>query len=298
MSAGVRGVCAAAVTPLDEELRPNAQAAIAYYQSLLDGGCDSLNILGTTGEAMSLCADDRLRFMEALACSGLPRERIMIGTGAAALGDCIRLTSAAFGLGFAAALVMPPFFWRGVSDEGVMHFFDHLLEAVHPPKNGVLLYHYPAVSGIAFHPDLVDRLVTAYHGCIGGIKDSSNDPQFEWEIARRHADLMVFPSSEASLSDARDLGYAGCISGTVALWTGLAARVWAGEAALQSELTRRRELFAKLPIVGGVRYVLAERTGNREWVRCLPPLAPLGAGAVAPLEELCIHPGSRSTGSR
>lgn len=281
---GLRGVCAAVVTPLDALLQPDSAVAIPYYASLLESGCDSLNILGTTGEAMSLSVEGRLRFMEALAGSSLPRERIMIGTGAAALGDCIRLTAAAFRLGFAAALVMPPFFFRGVSGEGVMRFFDLLFEAVQPPSQSIILYHYPAMSGIAFHPDLTDRLMRDYPGLIGGIKDSSNDPALQRELHRRHGKLLVFPSSESFLSGAREDGYAGCISGTVALWPELAARVWAGEAVWQPELTRRRESFSGISIIGGVRYVLSRRTGNLNWERCLPPLVPLRDDAVSRLD--------------
>ena len=282
---GLRGVCAAVITPLDTQLRPDPAVAIPYYASLLESGCDSLNILGTTGEAMSLSVDDRLRFMEALSGSSLPRERIMIGTGAAALGDTIRLTTAAFRLGFAATLIMPPFFFRGIPDEGVMHFFELLFEAVHPPKQGIILYHYPAMSGIAFHPDLVDKLMRDYPGLIGGIKDSSNNAELQHELHRRHDRLLVFPSSESSLTAARELGYAGCISGTVALWPDLAARVWSGDAALQTELTRRRESFSGVSIIGGVRYALSQRTGDLNWERCLPPLVPLGDAAASVLQQ-------------
>lgn len=285
MTSQLRGVCAAVLTPLDTDMRPDAAAAIPYYRSLLESGCDSLNVLGTTGEAMSLSVDDRLRYMEAIAESGLPRERMMVGTGANALRDAIRLTAAAFQLGYAAALVMPPSFFRGISDDGVMHFFEHFLEGVHPPQGGILLYNYPAVSGIAFHPDLVDRLTRDYPGLIGGMKDSSNDPALQAEIARRRPELMMFPSSESFLSDARQRGYAGCISGTVALWPQLAARVWHGESALQAELTQRRESFSGLPLLSAVRYALAQKTGNPEWERCLPPLIPLTDAQIAMLKR-------------
>ena len=283
---GLRGICAAVITPLDGDLRPDPSVAIPYYQSLLASGCNSLNILGTTGEAASLSADERIAFMEALAAGGLPRERCMIGTGAAALRDCIRLTSAAFRLGFAGALVMPPFFFRGISDDGVLHFFELLMEAVHPPRAGILLYHYPKMSGVAFHPDLVDKLMQCYPGLIGGFKDSANEPELERELHARHPEMLMFPSKESSLTPARERGYAGCISGTVALWPELAARVWAGEASAQDELTRLRDLFGHISIINGVRYTLARRTGNNDWERCLPPLTPLPEEAASELARL------------
>lgn len=283
---GLRGVCAAVITPLDRDLRPDPAAAIPYYQSLLASGCDSLNIMGTTGEAASLTADERIAFMEALAAGGLPRERCMIGTGAAALRDCIRLTAAAFQLGFAGALVMPPFFFRGVSDDGVSQFFDRVISAVDPPQSGILLYHYPKMSGIAFHPDLVDRLMQSYPGLIGGFKDSANDAELEHELHEHHPAMLMFPSKESFLTQARERGYAGCISGTVALWPELAARVWRGDVSAQEELTRLRDLFSQISIINGVRYTLARRTGKKEWERCLPPLEPLPEAAASELSRL------------
>lgn len=279
----LQGVCAAVVTPLDVQLRPDSAMAIPYYTRLLENGCDSLNLLGTTGEAMSLSVDDRLRFMEGIAGSTLPRERMMVGTGACALGDAIRLTSAAMRLGFAAALVMPPFFYRGVDDFGVMRFFELLLEAVHPRDGSIFLYNFPAMSGITFDPDLVDRLMLAYPGLIGGIKDSSNDTALQREIAARHPELLVYPSSEAALTDARERGYAGCISGSVALWPQLAARVWAGEAALQPQLSALREATAGMPLIAAVRYLTARAVGDLSWERCLPPLSLLTESHAARL---------------
>jgi 4-hydroxy-tetrahydrodipicolinate synthase len=168
----LRGVCAAVITPLDAALRPDPALAIPYYRDLLARGCDALNVLGTTGEAFSLSVDDRLRFMEAVAGSDLPRDRMMVGTGAAALGDAIRLTAAAFRLGFGAALVMPPFFFRDVTDDGVVRFFELLFAAVHPPQGRVFLYNFPQMSGVRFHAQLVDRLMNAFPGTVGGMKDS------------------------------------------------------------------------------------------------------------------------------
>lgn len=293
MTTALRGVCAAVLTPFDAELRPDAKKAIAYYDMLLRSGCDSLNVLGTTGEAMSMSADVRLRFMEAVAGGTLPRERMMVGTGANALADAIRLTSAAFALGFAAALVMPPFFFRGISDDGVMQFFDRLIDGVRPPQKGILLYNYPAMTGVTFHADLIDRLVRAYPGIVGGIKDSSNDAQLQREIHSRHPDLLVYPSSESFLTDARERGFAGCISGTVALWPHLAARVWSGDGSAQSDLTRRREAISRVPLLPGVRYLLSRATGDLDWVRSIPPLQQVSDAQVALIDSLAGQPAAR-----
>ena len=221
----LRGVFAAVLTPFDAGLRPDAGKAIPYYRELLSNGCDGLNVLGTTGEAVSIGLEDRLAFMETIA-GALPCERMMTGTGASALADAVRLTRAALDLRFSAALVIPPFYYRDATDEGIVRFFDALFERVVPPEHSVVLYNFPRMSGITFHPDLVDRLIREFPGIICGIKDSSNTLDLEREIHRRRPDLAVFPGSEVLLADARTEGFAGCVSGSVCLWPQLAARVW------------------------------------------------------------------------
>jgi 4-hydroxy-tetrahydrodipicolinate synthase len=267
----LRGVCAAVITPIDAEHQPDPGRAIPYYRELLERGCDALNVLGTTGEAMSFNADQRVGFMQAIATSGLPRERMMVGTGASSLADAIRQTSAAMELGFGAALVMPPFYFRGIADDGVVRFFDALISHVRPRPEGIFLYNFPAMSGITFHADLVDRLMLAHPGIIGGIKDSSNDAQLQRDIVSRHPELRVYPGSELHLSDARERGCAGCISGSVALWPEIAARVWSGQAG-QSELTALRESLSGAPLIPQVRRRLAQAMGDPAWERSVPPL--------------------------
>jgi 4-hydroxy-tetrahydrodipicolinate synthase len=268
----LRGVFSAALTPFDGDYRPNAAKAIAYYRSLLERGCNGLNVLGTTGEAMSVGIQDRLSFMEAIA-HALPGERLMVGTGASALADAARLTRAAFDLGFAAALIIPPFYFRDVGDDGVVRFFHALFSRTAPPRYGVLLYNFPRMSGITFHADLVDRLTGEFPGIIRGVKDSSNTLELEREIHQRHSDLEVFPGSETLLAQARADGFAGCISGSVCLWPQLAARVW--REAPAEDVARLGELRQSLGtggLIEAVRMRLAQETGDAEWLRSVPPL--------------------------
>jgi 4-hydroxy-tetrahydrodipicolinate synthase len=283
MTAHLRGVCSAVLTPFDAHFRPDADVAVAYYAELLRLGCDALNLMGTTGEAMSIAVGDRLRFMERIASSALPLERMMVGTGAASLRDAIALTKAALDVGFAAVLVMPPFFYRGISDDGVVQFFEHFFAGVQPPPGRTLLYNFPAMSGITFSSQLVDRLLDAFPQLIAGMKDSSNDVPLQTAILERNPGFLMYPGSEVSLDDARKRGAAGCISATVALWPQLAARVWRGEHP-QEELTLRRQSLAGLPTVPAVRHLLAQRTGNPQWERCVPPQMPLTASQIAVLQ--------------
>ncbi|MBV8149641.1 MAG: dihydrodipicolinate synthase family protein, partial [Candidatus Eremiobacteraeota bacterium] len=127
------GPIAAAITPVTADLQPDAVKARAYYRELLDEGCAGLNVMGTSGEAMSFSTSQRVAFMTALAQADLPLSRMMVGTGSASLGDAVLLTRTALELGFAGVLVMPPFFYRGVSDKGLVAFFERLRSAANIP---------------------------------------------------------------------------------------------------------------------------------------------------------------------
>lgn len=273
---GVRGIWAAALTPVTEDLQPDADRAIPYYRELLENGCDGINVLGTTGEAMSFSVVQRGEYMRALASSGLPTRRMMAGTGAASLDDAVRLTQAALDCGFAAALIMPPFFFREATDEGIARFFDALLARVQAPPKSLLLYNFPRMTGVALRADLVDRLIAASDGRIFGMKDSSNDARLQAEILARRSGLAIFPGSESDLLEAKARGAAGCISGSVALWSRLAKSVFeSGDKAQAEELRRRRATLDGIPLVGAMRHLTASKRGEPQWARAMPPQHPL-----------------------
>ena len=147
---------------------------------------------------MSVAVADRLRFMEAVA-GDLPHEKLMVGTGATALHDAITLTKAAFSLGFSAALVLPPFYYRDISDAGILQFFDALVRAVEPPEGGVFLYNFPRMSGLTFHAGLVDKLLAAFPGTIGGMKDSFRTiSNWSASCARVSPGSRYFPALKSS----------------------------------------------------------------------------------------------------
>ena len=271
----IRGIWAAAITPVTDDLQPDAAKSIPYYRELLENGCDGINVLGTTGEAMSFSAGQRERYMQALASSGLPMQRMMAGTGAASLDEAVALTRAALGCGFAAALIMPPFFYREARDEGIAAFFDALIAAVKPPPKSLLLYNFPRMTGIALHADLANRLIAASGDRIFGMKDSSNDARLQTEIIARRPGASIFPGSESDLTEAKRRGAAGCISGSVALWPGLAKSVFEnGDEAQAGELRRLRASLDGIPLVAAVRYLTARSHADPDWERAMPPQQP------------------------
>ncbi|HET6276474.1 MAG TPA: dihydrodipicolinate synthase family protein [Candidatus Cybelea sp.] len=282
----MRGIWSAVLTPVDGDFVPDAAVAVPYYRELLERGCDGINLLGTTGEAMSFGAEERLRFMAAIASSGLPMERVMVGTGAASIADAVRLTRAAFEYGFAAALVLPPFFLREASDDGILAFYNALVTRTNPPRRGLLLYNFPRMSGVAFRAPLVARLLQHFPELIAGMKDSSNDPQLQSALLRAHSDFALFPGSESDLLAAKGRGVAGCISGSVALWPELANAVYRdGEEARARELTQRRGALDALPFVPAVRRLVADERREPVWARAVPPQTPLTADEAELLER-------------
>ena len=138
---------------------------------LLDNGCDGLNVLGTTGEATSFSREERMGLMSAYREQGLPMQRLMVGTGAAALSDAIALTRHAAELGFAGALVLPPFYYKGVPDDGLAAYIDAIVKATADKPVPIYLYHFPAQSGLPWHIALIKRLRDAHGSRIVGLKD-------------------------------------------------------------------------------------------------------------------------------
>lgn len=280
MSLATAGICAAVVTPLSAGRDPDAHRAVAYYEQLLQDGCDALNILGTTGEAMSFSAAQRAAFLQELIALGFPGDCAMAGTGSAALADAIELTRVTLAAGYAGALIMPPFFYRGISEDAVLHYFDALFAAVSPAPLSIYLYHFPQVSGVPFTVSLVDRLMAEFPDIIAGLKDSSNDLEYELALAARHPQLRIFPSSESHLLFARRHNLAGCISGTVALWAPRARALWADPQAAEEEqraIASLREAVAGPDLIAKVRARTAAALGEAAWRQPVPPLQALAA---------------------
>jgi 4-hydroxy-tetrahydrodipicolinate synthase len=274
----LHGVIAAVATAIDDKGEPDCARSVALARFLLDAGCDGLNVLGTTGEATSFSLDQRQRVMSAYATSGLPLEAMMVGTGAAASADAVALARHAAELGFAGALVLPPFYYKGVADDGLVAYLDTIVTATAARPIPIYLYHFPAQSGLPWHLALIRRLLDAFGERIVGLKDSSGDMDYAHEAARLSPRFKVFPSTEAALPQARSGTFAGCISATANLNADLCARAYrSGDAAALAEAVAIRKLFDGKPLVAGVKTLLAHIHGDPHWVRVAPPLSAFSA---------------------
>jgi 4-hydroxy-tetrahydrodipicolinate synthase len=270
----LRGVIAAIATTIDKNGTPDQARALKLARFLLDNGCDGLNVLGTTGEATSFSREERMGLMSAYRDNGLPMQRLMVGTGAAAVSDAIALTQHAAGLGFAGALVLPPFYYKGVPDDGLVAYIDAIVAATADNPIPLYLYHFPAQSGLPWHVGLIRRLLDAHPGRIVGLKDSSGDMAYAREAAKIEAGFDVFPSTEAALLEARSGVFAGCISATANCNADLCQRAWtSGDVAASEQAVTIRNLFNGKPLVSGIKALLAHIHGDPALAAMKPPLA-------------------------
>jgi 4-hydroxy-tetrahydrodipicolinate synthase len=278
----LRGVIAAIATPVEPSGEPDCARATKLARYLLDNGCDGLNVLGTTGEATSFSLAQRQTVMTAYRQAGLPLDRMMVGTGAAAVADAVALTRHAAELGFAGALVLPPFYYKGVPDDGLAAYVETLVAATAAKPIPIYLYHFPAQSGLPWHPKLIRRLLDAFGGRIVGLKDSSGDMGYAREVAAISPAFKVFPSTEAVLMEARAGAFAGCISATANLNADLCQRAWnRGDVAALDTAVAIRKLFDGRPLVSGVKALLAHIHGDQALARVMPPLAAFSAADTA-----------------
>lgn len=288
-----RGIYAAAVSPFNADGSLNAAKLIAYCQHLLGaGGCDGVAPTGTTGEGTSVPMVDRLALPEAFAKAGIERDRVIFGTGAPSTGDCIALTRAAVEAGFNSVLVLPPYYYKSPSDEGVFAYYAQIVERIARDDLRIYLYHFPQMSMVPLSVDLVLRLRAAFGPIIAGLKDSSGDfaqsRAFIEATGGVDADFHVYPSSEAMLWDGLGIGSAGIISGsTNAFGARVQAALQAPEGAARDAAMDRvkatRSLAGKYPLMAAMKQVEAWRSGDDSWTRMAPPLVPLTDGQRAAL---------------
>lgn len=278
MSKPLSGVIAAIATPIDETGAPDLKRAVNLARYLLDNGCDGLNVLGTTGEATSFSVDERKGVMGAYKENGLPMHRLMVGTGAASVTDAVALTRHAAELGFGGALVLPPFYYKGVPDDGLVAYIESLVKATEQRPIPIYLYHFPAMSGLPWHVALIRRLLDSFPSRIVGLKDSSGDMAYARSAAAISKNFAVFPSTEACLLEARRGDFAGCISATANLNADLCARAWSqGDTTALDAAVTIRKLFDGKALVPGVKALLAHIHGEPSLSRVRPPLAPFSA---------------------
>ena len=295
MSDPLSGVWSAAVTPLHDDLSVNLGAMVAHHQWLLANGCDGVAVLGTTGEANSFSVPERLEVIAAAAASGIARERLMIGTGCCALPDTIELTRAALDAGFEQILMLPPFYYKGIGDDGLFACYDHVIQKLADDRMRIVVYDFPTMTGLEVSTELLVRLNAAYPKTVVGVKDSSGNWDDMQAVARAIPGFRTFAGTEQYLLAALREGGAGCITATGNATSQLCQAVYAahlagdaaGAAAAQEVATATRLMLQAHGAVPAMKELMAQNSGDASWRNMRPPILPLSADGVAALEQAC-----------
>ncbi|HET9594174.1 MAG TPA: dihydrodipicolinate synthase family protein [Anaeromyxobacteraceae bacterium] len=302
------GVIAPVLTPFRQDLSPDAERLVRHARWLLAHGCSALAPFGTTSEANSLSADERERLLDALVDAGIPPGRLLPGTGCCALPDTVRLTAHAVRRGCAGVLMLPPFYYKAVTEDGLFRAFAEVIDRVADHRLRVYLYHIPPIAQVGIAPGLVERLLRTHAGAVAGMKDSSGDLANTLAMLERFArhGFDVFVGSEKFLLANLRAGGVGCITATANVNPGPIDRLWREWRSpqaerLQEEVNGVRGAVERLPTIPALKAILADQAGDAEWARVRPPLVELpGAARDALLAELAGRrfemPGVRDGG--
>jgi len=280
----IQGVLSPVVTPFKRDLAPDPERFLRHCKWLLANGCSGLAVFGTNSEANSLSVDERMMLLEALVQGGIPAAKLMPGTGMCSLTDSVRLTAHAVALGCAGVLMLPPFYYKGVPEEGLFRSFSEVIERVGDSRLQLYLYHIPPVSQVPITLALIERLLKAYPEALAGLKDSSGD----WNNTKAVLDgfaksgFDVFAGSEVFLLANMRGGGKGCITATGNVNPGAIDRLYRNWQAadadkLQQGISATRGLFQKYPMISALKATISHWNADAEWATVRPPLVELTA---------------------
>ncbi|KQZ13449.1 dihydrodipicolinate synthetase [Mesorhizobium sp. Root554] len=288
----VSGVFSAAATPLNADLSVDHARFATHCRRLLDAGCHGVALLGTTGEANSFSVAERKEILEKVIAAGIDPDALMPGTGVAAIPETVDLTRHALSAGVRKVVMLPPFYYKGVSDDGLFAAYARTLDAIADDRLRVVLYHIPQVSGIPLSVDLVSRLVTAYPDTVVGVKESKGDFANMQALIKACPNLAVFPGADPLMLPLLKEGGAGCITATSNLIADSLRTVFDGYAdpsavaqveAAQARIDAWRTLSNSYAQIPTIKAMIGIENGETGWERLRPPLMPLSPSEIADL---------------
>jgi 4-hydroxy-tetrahydrodipicolinate synthase len=283
------GVNAAVLTAMRADLSVDFDRTAAHCRWLLGNGCNGLAILGTTGEANSLGIDERMAVIEGLVARGISPAVLLPGCGTTAITDTVKLTRHAGEMGCRGALLLPPFYYKNPSDDGLFAYFSEVIQRVGDGIK-IYLYHFPQQSAVPFGIDLIGRLLKAYPGRVKGIKDSSGS----FENTRSYADnfakdgFEVYCGDDGALHALLQAGGAGCITAAANVGSAVSATVYANwdrklGADAQVTLAAIRKAVTSAALIPGLKALVARHTDDAAWNTMRPPHLRLSAEAATKL---------------
>ena len=296
------GVITATLTPMNSEWAVDYPRLVRHCEWLLDNGSQGIALLGTTGEANSLSVLERINVLDAVIEGGIPASKLMVGTGCCAFTDSVELTKHALSHDVGGVLMLPPFYYKKPSDEGLFASFSNIIERVGNSALRIFLYHFPRMSTVPISYGLIERLLKQYPDIIAGVKDSSGDWGNMEGMAKSFPGFRVFAGTEQYLLAMVRAGGAGCISATTNITTPLAARVYAAREnaesdELQNQLTKLRLLLQSFPFVPTLKALVGLRNTDEGWNHMRPPHLAHDKQALGALTETLERAGLLSRAS-
>lgn len=278
-SSTLKGLFAAVLTPMRDDRSCDLDRLAAHCKALIERGCHGVSLFGTTGEGPSLSVEERKAGLDAVLAAGIAPDRILPGTGCAALTDAVALTRHAVERGCRNTLVMPPFFFKDVPEDGVVDLYARLIDGVGSSDLRVYIYNFPAVTGVWVREDAIARLRESYPGIVVGVKDSSGDWGYVTALLERFPGLAVFTGHETLVPRLVNAGGAGNVSGMANLVPELLREVYdrrpPDNDPLMAGMAEMVEEVLKFPLIPAIKAVAADLSQSPEWRNVRPPLTVL-----------------------
>ena len=282
------GVLSPVLTPFTEDLSPDSERFVAHCRWLLEQGVNGLAVFGTTSEANSLSVGERMQLLDALVGEGIRPDLLMPGTGCCSLTDTVQLTSHAVQNGCGGVLLLPPFYYKAVNEDGLFAHIAEVIERVGDDRLRIYLYHFPGIAVVGYSLDLIERLVKVYPSIVIGLKDSSGDWSNTESVLKQFPGLDVFSGSEVFLLPALRAGGAGCITATANVNASAIRNLydhWQTPEAemLQGDVSSLRKMIDGYPMIPALKQIIAHFRNDPSWRAPRPPLMGLSDAQASAL---------------
>lgn len=300
MTKRIEGVFCAVTTPVDAGGAPDFARLAKHSNQLIADGCDGIALLGTTGEANSFSVAERQKILEAALDAGVSADRLLPGTGTCAIPDTVALMRHGLSLGVTKFVVLPPFYYKQPSDDGLFAAYSAVIEQLADPRLKIILYHIPQMSAVPLGLPLIGRLIARYPETVVGIKDSSGDYSNSEQIIRALPGFSVLIGADPLMRQSLAIGGAGCITAAANLVAAALATVFKHHAdparkgevdAAQERIVKTRAAANKFAAIPSIKAMLAKRYDDPAWRRVRPPLMPLNSAQLAEIDRLVLEIG-------
>jgi 4-hydroxy-tetrahydrodipicolinate synthase len=290
----IRGVFCASATPVMADGEPDIARLTAHVKQLIADGCTGIALLGTTGEANSFSVSERQKLLEAVIEAGIKPSQLMPGTGLCATPDTVALTRHALSLGVTSVVMLPPFYYKQPSDDGVFAAYARTIEKIGDSRLKIILYHIPQMSAVPLSLALIEKLIAAYPNTVVGIKDSAGDFANMQKMVQEFPGFSVLAGADPLMKPLLEIGGAGCITATANLVGAQLATVFhhfsdparkADVEAAQDRITKVRGISTKFVQIPAIKAMIARRYRDNAWSNVRPPLLALSPAEAAEIDS-------------